>query len=132
MISRQSLGTAESGIFLEIINVVKRMPKALSWQPACQIRLSAFQVSADTVAARVGTRRYCRRRGAAFCDGHGCRSAIRVQACGIQQESADSWHIAFALHRSLNAVLDVALSALHHFAFELIKALAVNTQITAR
>ena len=51
------IGTAASAIFLEIMNVERRMPNALSWQPACQMEiLSAFHVSfGPTVAACVGT-----------------------------------------------------------------------------
>src|SRR5262245_46173816 len=51
------MGTAESGIRLEIIHVVSRRPKGLSWQPACQIEtFSAFQVSfGPTEIAWVGT-----------------------------------------------------------------------------
>ena len=51
------MGTAESGMRLEIIRDVRRMPNGLSWQPACQMEtFSAFQVSnGPTVAACVGT-----------------------------------------------------------------------------
>ena len=51
------MGTAASGSPFEIMNEVRRMPKALSWQPACQMdTFSDFQVSTGpTVAACVGT-----------------------------------------------------------------------------
>src|SRR5438270_3805425 len=51
------MGTAASGTFFAIINVVSRCPNGLSWLPACQIEtFSACQVSiGPTEIAFVGT-----------------------------------------------------------------------------
>src|SRR3954465_12380994 len=51
------MGHEASGIFFEIINVVRRMPNGLSCMPACQMLIfSAFQVSTGpTEQACVGT-----------------------------------------------------------------------------
>ena len=83
MVGQQRHGHGGIGqSFWDIIQVVSRMPKGLSWVPACQMEtFSAFQVSTGpTVAARVGASDTCPppQVRAFWITVMGCRSVTRV------------------------------------------------------
>jgi hypothetical protein len=96
------IGTDESGMRLEIMNAVRRIPKALSCQPGCQMdTFSAFQVSTGpTLMASVGTNEMLPPPLVrAFCAMvSGCRSTTRVASLRYSA-GVGGWSLNFPVRR---------------------------------
>jgi len=119
MIRQQAHRVELSGIRLEIIKAVRRMPKGLSWNPACQmLTRSAFHVSTGpTLHAWIGTPATSPPRSCGVLD-HRHRVQIRLRVLSLRYSSGVG-----GLSRVLalgacgriveGPVLDLSLPALH-------------------